>query len=141
MPIAISDKALYTINLAVQSLLLVAAISGAYVAKKKHNFKLHCRIMRAAVTVQVISIVAVMLPAMVGYLQRGNRDTFFNIEMWIHHSLGLVVVGIWVYVNLAFEGLIKSSGVFVKPMRAAFVLWMLTWLMGLYSYVVTWVPL
>lgn len=141
MLIAISDKDLYTINLAVQSLLLVAAVSGAYVAKKKHNFKVHCRIMRVAVTVQVISIAAVMWPAMTGYLQRGNRDTFFNVEMLIHHALGLGVVGIWVYVNLAFEGLIKSSGAFAKPMRIAFILWMLTWLMGLYSYIVTWVPL
>jgi hypothetical protein len=53
--------------------------------------------------------------------------------------LGLGVVGLWIYINLVFQGIIKGSGRPVISMRLAFFLWIIVLVMGIYLYLVTWV--
>jgi hypothetical protein len=112
---------------------------AGYLAKFRHNLKTHCLILRVAIPLQILAIAAIMLPAMLGYIHRGDRTTLFNAEMWIHHVLGLGVVGLWVYINLVFQGIIKGPGRLVVLMRLAFSLWIIVLLMGIYLYLVTWV--
>ena len=131
-------KTLVVVNLSVQVSLMIAVFIAAFMARKS-DFKKHCTIMRVLLPLQIISIAGVMLPSMLGYLENEQPGTFFNIEVLIHHTLGLAVVALWVYVNLALRGVMKMWGRLVVAMRLAFALWALTFLIGLHLYLVIWV--
>jgi hypothetical protein len=96
-------------------------------------------VLRIVVPVQIVAITVIMLPATLGYLQRGDRSLLFRSELLVHHSLGLIVVAIWVYINLVFMRAIQSIGRLVIAMRLVFFLWVLTLILGTYLYIVTWI--
>jgi putative membrane protein len=77
-------------------------VSGAVFLAKKRNLGKHCIVMRVSVLLQIIAIAVVMLPSMLGYIENVQRDIFFNIEMLVHHTLGLIVIAIWIFINLIF---------------------------------------
>src|SRR3990170_2354385 len=95
---AIDVKTLALANLAVQILLVIMVSRAAYLAKKRKLGR-HCTFMRVLVPVQIIAIAAVMLPSMLGYIE--NPPPFYT-EMLIHHTLGLSVIALWLYINLSF---------------------------------------
>jgi hypothetical protein len=123
-------KTLALANLAVQILLVVMVSGAAYLAKKK-DLKRHCTFMRVLVPVQLIAIASVMLPSMLGYL---TNPQAFNTEMLIHHTLGLSVIALWLYINLSF-GKAWMPRNFALFMRSAFTLWILALLIGLHMYI------
>ncbi len=135
---ALDVETLAVVNLSVQVSLIIVVFIAAFMARKS-DFKKHCTIMRVLLPLQIISIAGVMLPSLLGYLENEQPGIFFNIEVLIHHTLGLVVVALWVYVNLALRGVIKMWGRLVVAMRLAFALWVLTFLIGLHLYLVIWV--
>ena len=135
---ALDVETLAVVNLSVQVSLIIVVFIAAIMARKS-DFKKHCTIMRVLLPLQIISIAGVMLPSLLGYLENEQPGIFFNIEVLIHHTLGLVVVALWVYVNLALRGVIKMWGRLVVAMRLAFALWVLTFLIGLHLYLVIWV--
>jgi putative membrane protein len=119
--------------------LLIGMVSGAvYLAKKRKDFHRHCIILRIAIPLQVIAIAVIMLPFMLGYIRVGQRSLLFNIEMLTHHTLGLVVILLWVYINLVFFGIVKKQGVPVMAMRVALILWGLTLFMGIHMFILVW---
>jgi hypothetical protein len=134
-----AERTIVTFNLILQCFLIITVLVAAYLAKFRHQLKIHCLILRIAIPLQVASIAAIMFPAMLGYIHHGDRTQLFNILMLIHHSLGLVVVAIWVYVNLVVQGVIKGFGKLPVVMRLALFLWIIVLLMGIYLYLVTWV--
>lgn len=134
---AFDVRILAVTNLTVQLLLIILISVAAYLAKKR-QLKKHCTIMMVAVPVQIIAIAGVMLPSMLGYVQYGQPYSFFNIEIWAHHILGLAVIALWIYINLVFRRLIKIRGRLVNHMRLAFVLWLLVLFTGLHLYIVIW---
>jgi len=134
-----NEKTIIIINLILQCVLFVTLLAAGYLARFRHKLKLHCLVMRIAIPAQVASIAAIMLPAMLGYIQRGNRTPLFNTAMIIHHLLGLVVIALWVYINLVFQGIFKGRDKLAIQMRFAFFLWIIVLLLGVYLYVVTWV--
>lgn len=120
-------------NIAVQVLLLFLLFAAVYLAKKK-RFDKHCTVIRIAVLVQIIAIIAVMLPSLPGYLKSEHFGILFESEALIHHASGLLVIVLWIYINLMFG---KVIGMPRKPalfMRTAFILWMLAFLLGLHMY-------
>lgn len=134
---AFDVKTLVAVNLAVQLLLIIAVFIAAYLAKKRRAFGKHCTIMRVIVPIQIIAIASVMLPSMLGYIGSQPLGTLFNIEILIHHGLGLAVVALWIYINLVFMGVLRIRGRHVVAMRLAFTFWVLSFLMGLHIYVLT----
>ncbi len=134
-----NEKTIIIINLILQCVLFVTLLAAGYLARFRHKLKLHCLMMRVAIPAQIASVAAIMLPAMLGYIQRGNRTPLFNTAMIIHHILGLVVIALWVYINLVFQGILKGRDKLAIPMRFAFFLWIIVLLLGVYLYVVTWV--
>jgi uncharacterized membrane protein YozB (DUF420 family) len=58
--------------------------------------------------------------------------------MIVHHTLGVVVVVLFVYFNLAQTGVAKSPKRLRPYMRSALVLWLLVLAMGLHLYVYIW---
>jgi len=125
-------ETLATINLLVQALLLLTMLVAAYLAKKKQLIR-HCNLIRITVLVQLLTIFPTMLPAMLGYL-KNPRQPAFQAEMLLHHSSGILVILLWIYINLAFMGRVKLVGRLTTYMRAALMMWVLTFLLGLYLY-------
>lgn len=129
---AIDVKTLATANLALQVLLVILLAWAAYLCRKKKLQK-HCTIMRILVPVQIIAIIAVMLPSLLGYLKDEMPSTLFYSEMLAHHTTGIVVVALWIYINQVF-GKPSMPRNFKAVMRLAFALWILAFLLGLHMY-------
>lgn len=127
-------KVLSLVNFILQAVLIAAVFVAAYLVKKKRAFQVHCAIMRVAVFLQILAIAIVMLPSMLGYLVKEEKGVLFNAEMLAHHTLGLAVVLIWVYINLADAGRVRLLGRLVIYMRLTISLWVLAFLVGLHLY-------
>ncbi len=122
-------------NLVVQGFLITVVLFAVYLVKKKKDLTRHCAIVRGAVLLQLLAIAVVMFPSMTGYLEHEDRGTFFNTVMLIHHSLGLAVVVLWLYLNLVLGLGFKLLGRLVVWMRLALSLWITAFLLGLFLYV------
>lgn len=131
---AFDVKNLAMINLIIQIFLVILLSYAAFLAKKK-DLRKHCTIIRIAVLLQIASIVAVMLPSMLGYIENGAPGLLFNTEMLFHHTLGILVIGLWTYINLVYAKKIRWPGNFRSIMRSAFVLWILSFIIGLHLYI------
>ena len=125
------------VNLTIQ-VLLIMMVSGAVYLAKKRNLGKHCIIMRVAVLLQIIAIGGVMLPSMLGYIEHGQRNILFNIEILVHHTLGLGVTMIWIYINLVFLGAMRVRGRLVTAMRLALASWILAIIIGIHMYLLIW---
>ena len=119
-----------------QAVLVVVLVAAAVLAKKK-LLKQHCFVMRLAVVVQLFIIVRGMFPSLVSHLRAGLPPDWFFAEMVGHALVGLSIVSIWVFVNLAYTGVIKVRWRLVWPMRAAFGLWLLNFALGAHMYLFT----
>lgn len=137
MHMAIDVKTLAVINLLVQ-LLLIVIVSIAVFHAKKRELGRHCTIMRGAVSVQVIAILVVMLPSMLGYIWNESPGILFSTEMLAHHLLGLAVVLLWIYINLLFMGKVRGKIRLATIMRYALALWILSLILGLHMYILIW---
>ncbi len=125
-------KTLATIDLIIQGLLLATVLGAAYLAKVKRQLIKHCRIIRVAVAIQLLIILFRMLPLMLGYLK--NPGPVFRTEMLVHHSLGVLLILLWVYINLAVMGRVRVIGKLAMYMQAALLTWGLAFLLGLHLY-------
>ena len=125
------------VNLTIQVLLIIT-VSGAVFLVKKRNPGKHCVVMRVAVLLQIIAIAGVMLPSMLGYIEDEQRGIFFNIEMWVHHTLGLAVITIWIYINLVFAGVMRIKVRLAIAMKLALASWILALIIGLHMYLLIW---
>ncbi|NJD77198.1 MAG: hypothetical protein FIB08_08920 [Candidatus Methanoperedens sp.] len=125
------------VNLTIQVLLIITMSGAVYLAKKR-NLGRHCTIMRIAVLLQIIAIASVMLPSMLGYIEYEPLGIFFNFEMGIHHTLGLAVIVIWIYINLVFAGVMRIRVRLVTAMRLTLVSWILALIFGLHMYLLIW---
>ncbi len=125
------------VNLTIQVLLIMTVFGAVFLAKKR-NLGKHCIVMRVAVIVQIIAIASVMLPSMLGYIENEQRDIFLNIEILVHHTLGLILIVIWIYINLVFAGIMRIRGRLAVAMRLALASWILALIIGLHMYLLIW---
>lgn len=134
----LNPRAIALANLILQMGLTATVLGAAYVAHYRRDIVLHCRIMRIAVALQIVSIPLVMGASLIGLLRSPGGKFFLNMEALAHHTIGLAVVGLWVYVNLVLLGAIKHRGPLTGIMRLAFSLWMVALVMGLHLFVRIW---
>ncbi len=125
-------KTLAMANLGIQIFLIAFVFQAVYFVKKGDPVK-HCTMVRMAVPLQVLAIIAVMLPSLLGYIIIEPFGTF-KAELLIHHTLGLLVVVFWIYINLAFGNIIRMPRNFRMFMRTALGLWLLALVLGLHIY-------
>jgi putative membrane protein len=125
------------VNLTIQVLLIMTVSGAVFLAKKRYLGK-HCTLMRVSVLMQIIAIAGVMLPSMLGYIEYVQWNTFFNIEMLVHHTLGLIVITIWIYINLVFAGVMRIRGRLATAMRLALASWIMALIIGLHMYLLIW---
>ena len=130
---AFDIKTLATINLAIQILLMIMLFFASF-AVRKGDVQKHCNIIRFAVLLQIAAILFVMLPSILGYITHQSTGNLF-LEMLLHHTLGIVLIGLWIYINLVYVKIIRWPGNFISIMRSAFVLWTLVFIIGLHIYI------
>jgi len=129
----INVKTLALINLSVQLFLILLLNYAVFFAKKRNLYE-HCNIIRIAIVIQLASILAVMWESMLGYLSNA-QDRFFNMELLIHHSLGILLILLWIYINLVFARLIQSRIELRHIMKLAYIIWTFAFILGLHIYI------
>jgi uncharacterized membrane protein len=77
---AIDIRILATANLAVQLVLIALVLSAVYLARRGKLTR-HCTIVRGAVVAQIIAILAVMLPSLLGYVENVPPIPFLYPEL------------------------------------------------------------
>jgi len=130
---AIDIRTLATANLVVQLVLIVLVIGAVYLARKGRVTR-HCTIVRGAVVVQIIMILAVMLPSLLGYIESVPPIPFLYPELLIHHVLGLALLAIFIYVNLEVGRVIRPLVNRKHVMWGALVVWLITTALGVNIY-------
>ncbi|MGB8217479.1 MAG: hypothetical protein WCE94_09280 [Candidatus Methanoperedens sp.] len=125
-------KTLALANLGIQIFLIAFVFQAVYSVKKGNPLK-HCAMVRIAVPLQILAIITVMLPSLLGYIKI-EPFGIFNAELLIHHTLGLLVVVLWIYINLAFGNIVRMPGNLRMFMRTALSLWLLSLVLGLHIY-------
>ncbi|MGA3199183.1 MAG: DUF420 domain-containing protein [Halobacteriota archaeon] len=130
---AIDIRTLATANLVVQ-LVLIALILGAVYLARRGRVKRHCTIVRGAVVVQIIAILVVMLPSLLGYVANIPPIPFLYPELLVHHILGLVLIAIFIYVNLEVGHVIRPVVKRKDAMRTALGVWLVAFALGIIIY-------
>jgi putative membrane protein len=126
-------QSIVAMNLALQ-LVLVAALGFAVFLAKRRSFQRHCLVLRLAVVAQIVSIMAMMSPSMVGILEPGRPNALFRAEVLLHHGLGLAVILLWIYINLVFLGKLKARIATRRAMQATAGIWVVSFILGLHIY-------
>lgn len=132
-----TTRNLAILNVVLQILLMVAAATAFWLAKRR-RFKRHCLVMRVSVAVQIILIAALMAPSLSAYLSHWSGWSWFTAELIVHHVLGVIVVVLFIYFNLALTGVVRSPRRLRPYMRSALVLWLVLLAMGLHLYIYIW---
>jgi len=127
-------KTLALINLSLQLFLILLLNYATFLAKKRDLHK-HCTIIRIAVFIEIAAIIAVMWESILGYLGNNAWDTLFYMELLIHHSLGILLILLWLYINLVYARFIRSRGNFKNAMKLAYIVWTFTFILGLHIYI------
>ena len=130
---AIEIRTLATANLVVQ-LVLIALVIGAVYSARRGRVIRHCTIVRGTVVVQIITILAIMLPSLLGYVENVPPIPFLYPELLIHHILGLVLIAIFVYVNLEVGRVIRPVVKRKNAMRTALGVWLIAIALGINIY-------
>jgi len=126
------------INLSAQLLLILVMLIAAYLAKIRKKFKIHCKILRIIVPIQIMLILVAMLPSMLGFIENKFPGWLLNTEMLVHHSLGVLIILLWLFINLIFIGKIKIRFRLAILMKTAFILWILAFIPGVHLFIFLW---
>jgi hypothetical protein len=124
-------------NLILQVALIVLAFGALWLATKK-RLTHHCLVMRVAVGVQIVLIAALMAPALAARVRIWDGWSWFSAEWVIHHTLGVIVVLLFIFFNLAMTGVIKFRHRLRPYMLSAFALWVVSLAMGIHLYWYIW---
>jgi uncharacterized membrane protein YozB (DUF420 family) len=127
--VAIDIRTLATANLTVQLVLIAFVLGSVYLARKRKVIR-HCNIVRGAVFGQIALILAIMLPAFFGYVENVPPIPFLYPQLLIHHSLGLVLIIIFAYVNLEVGSVIPPLVKRKNAMRFALAVWLVALALG-----------
>ena len=122
-----------TANLVVQILLIITVFGAVYLARTK-KLVTHCTIISVAILVQIIAIFVVMLPSMLSIIENVPSQPFFYPEVLIHHSFGLVLIGLWVYISLGIRNLVKMPRNRASVMWLALGVWITGFILGVHIY-------
>ncbi len=131
--LAIDIRTLAMINVVVQLALIVLVFGAVYLARRG-RVKRHCTIQRGTVTIQIVLILSIMLPSLLGYIENVPAIPLFYPELLVHHSLGLILVGMWVYNNLEVGRVIRPLIRRKTAMRIAFGVWLVAIALGVNIY-------
>lgn len=124
-------------NLIVQVVLFFWVCIGAYLAATRKYLR-HCLFMRIAVGLQVVAIGVFMIVPLTRYVRHWSGWSRFMAEIIIHHSLGVIVLLLFIYINLAVAGWVKAPKRLRIVMRTTLGLWLIVLVLGGYLYYHIW---
>jgi uncharacterized membrane protein YozB (DUF420 family) len=127
---AIDIRTLAIVNLLVQLALIGFVFGAVYLARKGRVIR-HCTIVRCAIIAQIISILAIMLPSLLGFVENVPPIPFLYPELLTHHILGLVLIGIFVYINLEVGRVVHPLVKRKSVMRLALGIWLVALALGI----------
>jgi uncharacterized membrane protein len=127
---AIDIRTLAIVNLLVQLVLIGFVFGAVYLARKGRVIR-HCTIVRCAIIAQIISILAIMLPSLLGFVENVPPIPFLYPELLTHHILGLVLIGIFVYINLEVGRVVHPLVKRKSVMRLALGIWLVALALGI----------
>jgi uncharacterized membrane protein YozB (DUF420 family) len=122
-------------NLIVQAVLFVGVCIGAALAAT-HKYGRHCLFMRVVVGLQVVAIGVFMIVPLKRWV--GDYRGWFRILLLVHHSLGVIVLLLFIYINLAIAGRVKAPKRMRNVMRSTLGLWLIVLALGGYIYYFIW---
>ena len=124
-------------NVVLQCVLIVVAGVAFWFARRR-RLKRHCLVMRIGIGVQIILIGALMAPSLAGFLSPWGGWSRFTAEIIVHHTLGAIVILMFIFFNLAVPRVIKVGGRLRPYMYVALVLWLASLGMGIHMYLHMW---
>jgi hypothetical protein len=127
---AIDIRTLAIVNLLVQLALIGFVFGAVYLARKGRVIR-HCTIVRCAIIAQIISILAIMLPSLLGFVENVPPIPFLYPELLTHHILGLVLIGIFVYINLEVGRVVHPLVKRKSVMLLALGIWLVALALGI----------
>lgn len=130
---AIDIRTLATADLVVQLVLIALVLIAVYLARRGRIIR-HCAIVRVTVIFQIITIFAVMLPSLLGYVEKVPSIPVLYPELLIHHFLGIVLIVIFIYVNLDVGRVIRPLVKRKNAMRTALGVWLVAIALGINIY-------
>jgi uncharacterized membrane protein YozB (DUF420 family) len=128
-----------SISLIIQTITYVILIAGFIFAKKK-DFKIHKKTMITATLLSFVSFFIVMLPSFYAVISGISLASISSIPFIIifHHSIGLITLVLASLVILrGCTSVVKNTRIL---MVTIFSLWMITYFLGIYVYVMLYLP-
>jgi hypothetical protein len=126
-------RTLQLINLWGQ-LALAIGVGVAYILIRRRHLTIHCFLMRVFVPLQVLATAGFMFRSLLGYVQSPPNLFLLVPEMVLHHSLGMVVILVFIWVNLGFTWGRRYRRALKPLMRTAIICWAITLLLGLHIF-------
>lgn len=131
------------LNLLLQIFIFILLVGGVIIAKFRRGFTRHGTVMGIAVVLNTISIVVVMIPSVLSF--RGLFSAPFSDAALIvvsHAVIGTLVeiLGIWLVVVWVINE-IKACAKKKNTMRATVLLWLIELFMGIYVYIMLYLPI
>ncbi|UCH31333.1 MAG: DUF420 domain-containing protein [Candidatus Bathyarchaeota archaeon] len=132
------------LNLVFQISILILLFVGILIARRKRKFKRHGALMGIALTLNTISIVIVMLPSFLSFSGLFADLSTPAAIVITHAVLGVLVevLGVWLVANwLVRSDNIKGCVGKRNLMRATLLLWSIELFVGIYVYIMLYVPI
>jgi hypothetical protein len=123
-------KGVAIVNLVIQAILIAGVFAGAWLAWRR-KLRWHCRVMRTVMGAQIVLIGIIMAPQLARHFP--TNLSWFSAGLLVHHTLGLVALALWIYINLAFTGAVRAPRRYTWFMRSALASWTIS--LGLGGYV------
>jgi len=130
---AIDIRTLAIASLIAQLVLIAFVFGSVYLARKRKVLR-HCAIVRGAIVLQIIAILAIMVPSMLGYVENVPPIPFFYPKLLIHHTLGLVLIALFVYFNLEVKRVVRPLPQRKAVMWLALGVWLVTLALGVHIH-------
>lgn len=133
------------LNLFLQIFIFVLLVGGVIIAKLRRGFHRHGILMGIGVVLNTISIAIVMIPSLSSF--KGLLSTPFSDAALIvisHTIIGTLVeiLGIWLVVTwMVSHHEIKACSKKKSAMRVTVFLWLIELFLGIYVYVMLYLPI
>ena len=127
------SSTLVAYNLLLQSI-QSACFANALLLARKREYKKHCLTLCLAFSAQILAILLFMSPAMASLTEPGRPVGFLAAEILMHHSLGLAVVPLFIYINLVYQRRLSPRLSMRSAMQTAAGMWAASLVLGFHIY-------
>jgi uncharacterized membrane protein YozB (DUF420 family) len=132
------------LNLILQILVGIVLLVAVITAKSWRKFKSHGTLMGAALILNTVSIVTVMIPSFLNLRGLFTTITMPTVIVIIHATLGTLieVFSFWLVIKWMWSRLnIKNCAKRKSLMRITLIIWTIEFIIGIYLYIILYVKI